>query len=138
MLFRSSLVFSFFRDAGEETTEIPFSDVIAAGRDGTLERVHVDRLGHSADVTLRGDETNYSSEINENSDVVLVLQGAGAIVGGTSPDAVVVDYEAPSGYGNTVAVLFSFVPWISFPFILYYAVLMGMRKALREDRVREP
>lgn len=124
-----ALVFSFFRGS-EDTEELAFSDVIAAARDGRLERVHVVR--RHADVTLRGDSTKYVVDLDARVDVVRALEDAGATIGGTSSGAVKVDFVAPSPYGNMLGLLIAYLPVIIFPFVLYYAVKLAVREALRE------
>ena len=124
-----AFVFSFLRKS-EETTDMAFSEVIAAARDGRLERVHVVRR-HS-DITLRDDGTEYVTDINAGVDVVRALEDAGATVGGSSSEAVDVDFAAASSFGNLVGLLISWLPVLLFPFVLYFAVKLGVREALRE------
>jgi|CXWL01.1.fsa_nt_gi hypothetical protein len=132
-----AVVFSFFREAGEGQASLDLSEVIAAGQDGRLDSIEI--AGRRLEVKLRGDVALYESFVGYDTDVTELLLLADVPVGGS--DGVRVDHGAASAYDNLGELFLSFVPLLLYPVILYglyYAVLKGVSKALREDRVREP
>jgi len=121
------VVVSFFR-GGEEERSIAFSDVIAAGRSGTLEKIDV--YGHRVDVRLRGESRTYSSTVGSDTDVTRALQEAGVTIGGATPASVTIEYHDPR---------YAWVQWIVWIIsialvgaVVYFAVFFAMRRSRRE------
>lgn len=80
--------------AAGERADIPFSQVVQAAKDGTLQRVEVD--GESLRVTLRDDERTYETRVPEGTDVAAALQAEGATFGDGSPGTVELTYADES------------------------------------------
>ena len=80
-----AIVFSFFR-SGDSSKNITFSEVVAHGRDHTLESINVN--GQSLDVKLQNDSTKYTSRIGNNTDLETVLKDNDVQIGGSGPNAV--------------------------------------------------
>lgn len=121
-----AVIFSFF-NAGTDSTNLSFSEVIDAGRDNQLERIEV--RGDNLDITLRGDSTLYESKFAEGGDVTQTLIAAGVAVGGA--DGAQIEYKSPSSYGNLINLVFWCLQLLVFPFVLYFSVKWGVREALR-------
>ena len=130
MLFivAASLVLSFFR-GGEDTNSMDFSDVIAAGREGRLDRIEVS--GSTVDVHPRGDAQVYHASIGSNTDVTKILQDAGVKVGGSSQDSVRVGYKSASALANWISMAISLVPIVLVWAFLYYGVRNAVSAAIR-------
>ena len=130
LILVAAFVASFFAEEAP-TTNLAFSEVIAAGRDGKLQSVAVD--GKNLVVRMRGDNVDYRSRIDSGTDVVRALQEGGATVGGTGAGAVTVEYKGTS----TVSAWFGIGLWV-FSFLLfggvvYVAVLFATRRARKQS-----
>ncbi len=108
-----------------------FSDVVAAARNGRLERVNI-RSSH-IDVTLRGDATKYQAAVGDQTDIVRTLQDNGAEVGGNNPNGVEVTFDEPS---TLVPWVFWGAIWIGsmviFGVVIYFAFLFALRRSARD------
>ena len=89
LLILAAIFVSFFR-ASDESRSLPFSEVVNAGRQGTLESITVH--GTLLDVRLRNDGTNYHSEISDQTDLPAVLKDNGIPIGGDVANAVSLKY----------------------------------------------
>jgi hypothetical protein len=124
-----AIVFSFFRDA-EEHTEIPFGQVLGAAGAGEVESIEVD--GDELVVQFRGASETVESRMDENTDLVAALLDAGATFG-TEADAVELSFEETSTWANYAAIAFWLVGYIVWGVIVYFAVMYGVRRAMRKD-----
>ncbi|HLB23988.1 MAG TPA: ATP-dependent zinc metalloprotease FtsH [Dehalococcoidia bacterium] len=113
-----AIVFSFFRGRGESAKSIPFSDVVAWGRDGQLQEITVN--GQKLEIKKDNEEQKYTSRVGKNTDIEKVLQDNEVEIGGGTEDSVVIKYKEPSSYGNIIGLLISFAPILVFGAILIF------------------
>src|SRR5438309_1087085 len=112
-----AIVVSFFR-SGDNTKNISFSDVVAAGRAHDLKTIEVN--GQSLTVEKKSDNQKYSSRIGKSTDVEKVLQDNGVKIGGGDSDSVDIKYKEPAAFGNWLGLLVNFLPLIVFGAILIF------------------
>ncbi|MBI2724161.1 MAG: ATP-dependent zinc metalloprotease FtsH [Chloroflexi bacterium] len=112
-----AIVVSFFR-SGTSTKSLTISEVVAAGRDGTLKSVEIS--GETLAVQLQNDNTKYKSRVGKNTDVEKLLTDAGVQIGGSSDKSVDIKYKEPSAYGGYISLLISFAPILVFGAILIF------------------
>src|SRR5438105_2352914 len=112
-----AIVVSFFR-SGDNTKNISFSDVVAAGRAHDLKTIEVN--GQSLTVEKKSDNQKYSSRIGKNTDVEKTLQDNGVKIGGGDSDSVDIKYKEPAAFGNWLGLLVNFLPLIVFGAILIF------------------
>ena len=101
-----AIVVSFFR-SGDNTKNISFSDVVAAGRAGELKSIEVN--GQSLNVEKK-DGTKYSSRIGKSTDVEKVLGDNNVKIGGSDSTSVDIKYKEPAAFGNWLGLLVNFLP----------------------------
>jgi cell division protease FtsH len=112
-----AIVVSFFK-SGDNTKNLPFSDVVAAGRDGQLKSIEIS--GQTLNVVKKNDATKYTSRVGNSTDVEKVLQDNKVVIGGGGDQAVDIKYKAPSAYGSWISLLINFAPILVFGAILIF------------------
>jgi cell division protease FtsH len=109
-----AIVYSLFRRSDSvESKDI--STVIADAKAGRIERIVVSDDSLTVEPKT-GPE--YKSRKENDSSVVDLLRAEGVAVGG--PDGVQVEVKKPSGFGNWIGLLISFLPLILFGAILIF------------------
>lgn len=132
-----AILVSLFR-ADDDRERIDFSEVIAAARDGKVERIEVH--GATLRVTLTGEGEIAYSRMDRDTAILDLLQNEGVTVGG--PDGVELDFRDPPAVGTWVGVLINFLPLALYLpltyLILYHIVRNGVAEGIRRSRRDEP
>lgn len=128
-----AVVLSFFRSADESDQEIKFSEVLAAGRNGDIERIEV--YGTSLDITFVGERDEWQSRMGLDTDLVAALEAEGITVGGT--DGIEVDFGSTSVGLDGLSPFINFVPLILFVVIFYYSIRNAVREGFRQGVKRD-
>jgi hypothetical protein len=121
-----AVVVSFFHDA-EDKRDLAFSEVMAAGRAGDLERIEVH--GRGMDVRLHDEPDEFMSRLGSSTDLIAALEAEGIIVGGT--DGVEVEFERGSSGGEWIIWIINIIIPVAFLVVTYVAVRNAVREGFR-------
>lgn len=131
-----SVALSFIRGGDDGTRTMDFSDMIAAARDGKVERLNV--RADTLTMHLRNDSETYRVNISgDELDLARTLQDSGVMIGGTSPTAIRISRDSPTSYGTWIGLLISIVPLPIFVLVLYYALRNAVREGLKRANAAE-
>lgn len=122
-----AVVLSFVRSPDESEREITFSEMIAAGREGDIERIEVN--GTRLDITLAGERDEWQSRMGRETDLVAALESEAIAVGGTN--GVEVGFGRDSFGSSWWSLTINFVPLIMFVTILYFVLRNAVREGIR-------
>jgi hypothetical protein len=96
VLLLVAFIGSIFRSASR-SNQIPFSEVVNAGRQARLEKVEVS--GTWLNVKLRSDGTTYHSRVGSRTDLEQVLGNNGVTIGGNGDRSVEITYKGAGVLG---------------------------------------
>ncbi len=121
-----AFVLSFFGSTDDSDREITFSEMIAAGREGDIERIEI--YGARLEIKIVGDPDEWQSHMGFDTDLSAALAAEDIEVGGDS--GIELDFSGDSSGAAWVLKVLDFLPLVILV-AFYYAIRNAVREGIR-------